>query len=114
MLNKKPDVLAALESIEGIKGGVFAARPKKLSKMPCISFYEINNSPAVFADDTEYLTEVNFVIDVWANTDEELERITAEVNRAMTGINFTREFSRDMQEASDIRRKTTRYMYMGG
>lgn len=113
MLDKKTDVLEALKSIAGIDGGVFIDRPKINSKLSCISFYEISNSPDTFADDEEYLSRINFVIDIWAKTHEETGKIAKEVNRVMGLIGFTREFSRDVIE-TDIKHKTMRYEYIGG
>ena len=115
MVCKKKDALEALRKIPDIKGGVTMDRPEKFTKLPALSYYEINNSPAETADDTEYFSAVNLVIDIWAESHAEADRIAIEVDKAMTEIRFRREFSRDVPESSSrVKHKTTRYEYIGG
>jgi hypothetical protein len=113
MINKKAALSAALESVEGVEG-VFFYYPKSFKKLPCVSYYENNNSPARAADDAEYLTEINYQVDVWAEKSAEASEIAGRVNAALTAAGFTREFSHDLYEPGAAAHKTMRYQYIGG
>lgn len=111
MTNKKTDIRAALKTV--IPNVVFD-RPKSFKRLPCISHYEINNSPYDMADDTEYLTEVNVMVDVWADTNDETDSLALRVDAALSGAGFIREMSRDVSDPGSIRHKTMRFQYVGG
>ena len=113
MINKKPDVSAALSAIIDADRVSFHF-PETFAKLPCISFYEANNSPFRNADDNEYLSEVNIVVDIWAKRSEETSRLMLAVDTAMRGIGFRREFSADVPGGSEVEHKTSRYRYIGG
>jgi len=113
MLNKKSDVLKALETVEGVKD-VFFYYPNSFARLPCVSYYEINNSPYKRADDGEYLTEINYQIDIWCEKSAEASEIAEDVDAAMSLAGFTREFSRDVYNESAPAHKTMRYQIIGG
>ena len=58
MINIKPKIVDALNNVKGVKN-VFFYYPESFTRLPCISYYEANNSPDRSADDSEYSTEVN-------------------------------------------------------
>ena len=113
MLNKKSDVLKALETVGGVKH-VFFYYPDSFARLPCVSYYEINNSPYKRADDGEYLTEINYQIDVWAKKSAEASEIALAVNDAMGLAGFIREFSRDVYQEGAAAHKTMRFKIIGG
>jgi len=109
MLNEKPLVWSTLETVEGFKK-VFASFPTSFTQLPCISFYEVFNGIASAADDDEYLSEIVFMVDLWGNPVDELDELAIEVDAAMKGIGFIREFSADVNDAdSDVIHKTMRF-----
>lgn len=109
MLNEKPLVLSALNTIEGFKD-VFPSFPSAFGELPCASFYEAFNGPSSLADDGEYLSEIVFTVDVWAETGEETSVLAAETDRAMKRAGFTREFAADVNEPqSGVKHKTMRF-----
>ena len=114
MINKSRDIQAALSAIPEVKK-VSLAYPDSFADLPRVSFFEANNSPAEFSDDCEYLSELNFQIDVWAEKWDDVYDIAIDVDDAMSGIGFTREFSADVpDDQSNIKHKTMRYQFIGG
>ena len=75
MISLNKDVFAKLSEIKelGFVKSVNYSYPETFSNLPCITFYEINNSIIEFSDDDEYLSEINYVVDVWANDYEQLK-----------------------------------------
>lgn len=109
MHNAKPLVLAALQTVKGLKD-VFVSFPSSFKELPCASYYEASNVPDSAADDDEYLSEIVFVVDVWASTSEETSELTIEVDTAMKQAGFIREFAADVNNPdSTVKHKTTRY-----
>ena len=113
MTDIKGKVLAALQTVEGAERIAFYY-PKSFKILPCISYYEANNSPAAIADDEEYLSEIIYVVDIWAGTNDECTDLMLRVDVAMRSVEFLREFSSDVYDSnSDVRHKTSRYRYVG-
>ncbi len=77
---------------------IFFSYPKTFTSLPLISFYEINNSIYAFAEDAEYASEINYVIDIWANSSDETNDIALLVNEKMNDLGFIREVSYDIPD----------------
>jgi hypothetical protein len=111
LINLKPKLKTLLEQA----APAFFYYPKNFNKLPCISYYEAFNAPAHKADDSEYLSEVSYVIDIWTDTSAEGSQLADKVNELLTNEGFGREFSQDVYEpAPQALHKTMRFKYLGG
>jgi hypothetical protein len=94
---------------------VFFYYPESFNQTPCVGYYEANNAPAETADDAEYLSSVEYAIDVWGKTSSEISELMEIIDEALKRNNFTREFSNDVYDPKTwILHKTSRYSYLGG
>lgn len=100
MINIKPDVVTALKTdaiLAGLVGDrIYFYYPPVEAAYPCISYYELDNRPALYGDNQELASEITFVIDIWAKAST--TAIADAVNRIMTGLGFVREFAGDLYE----------------
>lgn len=110
MINLNKEIFNKLNEIKeiGMIKSVNYSYPETFSKLPCITFYEANNSIINFTDDDEYLCEINYVIDIWAKSYEEIENIATKVNEKLKEIDFIREVSYDVP-SEDIKHKFMRF-----
>lgn len=105
MIDLKTEVVKALKRA---CGNVSLNGSKDFVKMPCISYFEISNTPANMADDREYLTEIEYAVDIWGEKDTEVTKIALRVNAEMASIGFVRSFSYDVAHEK-YRHKTMRF-----
>ena len=110
MVSLNKEIFNKLSEIKelGIVKSVNYSYPETFSNLPCITFYEINNSTVEFSDDDEYLSEINYVVDVWANDYEQLNNISVKVNEKLKEIGFIREISYDVLN-ENIKHKFMRF-----
>lgn len=110
MINLNKNIFNKLNEIKelGIVKGVNYSYPETFSKLPCITFYEANNSILKFTEDDEYLSEINYVIDIWAETYEQINNIAIKVNEKLKEIDFVREVSYDVP-SEEIKHKFMRF-----
>lgn len=104
MYDVKPEINTLLESIPGVT--VSDAYPKDFTKLPHISFYEIDNSDPLKLRQ-EYLTDISIQIDIWHN--RSTGSIAQQVDEKMSSIGFRRQFMADVPDPSGIKHKTMRY-----
>ena len=115
MTNSKPLILAALRGVPGV-ADVFWWYPSSSSfaALPVISYYEAVNIPAQMGDNREYLSEQQFVVDVWGKTSDEADGIAAGVDAALAGIGCVREFCADVRDDNAAaRHKSMRFQLVG-
>ncbi len=80
------------------------------SKMPCVTYMEINNSPGEFADDEEYASALAVKVDSWGNSSEEIESISIQVTGLMEELGYQRTLFVDVPDlSSKIKHKTMRF-----
>lgn len=110
MISLNKNIFNKLNEIKelGIVKSVNYSYPETFASLPCITFYEVNNSIAKFTEDDEYLCEINYVIDIWAKSYEEIDNIAIKVNEKLKEIDFTREVSYDVP-SEDIKHKFMRF-----
>jgi len=113
MTNHKTALVSTLEndvtltSLLGGKRIYFYFAPDN-TPCPYITYYELNNTDAGFADDVAISTEVVMVIDIWAkgSTTAIFER----VDFLMKQLGYIREYAGDLYEPdTGVHHKTTRY-----
>lgn len=108
MIYVRDQVHTALENaLEGVCK-VFHAYPAKGAALPAVSYYEAAHGEHASTADGEYLTEINYQIDVYAASVRETDEIGEKINDAMAAFGFARAFSYDVPDA-ELRHKTMRY-----
>lgn len=106
MYDAKPDVFSVLSTIPNVT--VSGDFPAANASMPHISFYELANNEVMTTSDTVgILSDISIQIDVWHN--RSTGDLASQVNEKMNSIGFRRQFARDLNDPSGLKRKTMRY-----
>lgn len=84
--------------------------PQTSTPLPRISFYESNNHEYGQAEGREFVTEVEYTIDLWANTPEKTGEMAIAVDAKLAALRLRRTFSFDLYEQDTrIHHKNMRY-----
>ncbi|TDT63425.1 tail completion protein gp17 [Fonticella tunisiensis] len=97
MINIKPLILSALETISGI-AQICKDFPKDFAKMPTITYKIEDNSTHTRVDGKEVLSNIRFQIDVWAERASEGSAICSKVDEIFSGMGFERNFYQDIED----------------
>lgn len=110
MISLNKEVFNKLNEIKasGLVECVNYSFPETFYKLPCITFYEANNSTKEFSEDDEYLSEINYVVDIWGNSYKQINDIAIKVSEKLKDIDFIREVSYDVP-SEDIKHKFMRF-----
>lgn len=108
MIDLKPEVFAALSTVLPA-GQVFYAVPEDNAKTPCVSYFEQENAPDAFGDDTAYSEAVTFVVDVWGDTSAEITPIAQQIDAALFQLGFTRLSAVDIPDTDKTLHKSMQY-----
>ena len=84
MQNIRPQVCQALEGALAGKAAVYQVYPAAEAAPPLAVFQEIQNHPLAQADGQEYLTEILYQIDLYAETTQEADALAPAVEKALT------------------------------
>lgn len=85
--------------------------PQSGLALPTISWREGQNRVFSRADSNEYLTEVEYIVDLWASTPETTATMALAVDTALSAIGLERTFSHDLYEIETrIHHKSMRYL----
>jgi hypothetical protein len=112
LINVKPDIVAALTDDSALSSlidgrAIFHGPPDK-ARLPCITYREENNAPALMGDGKELTSESVIVIDVWSLGST--TAIAKAVDDVMAGLRFVREFAGDLYETdTGVYHKSMRY-----
>lgn len=108
MINLKPQILKKLKEISEVEVSYFY--PQDWSKLPAISYYEMDNSMASKADDEEYSSNIAIQIDIWAKSSSKCSELAIEVNKKMEDLDFERTLAVDLfEQETKIYHKTMRF-----
>lgn len=113
MISLKAQVLNAIKAntqLTTLLGGsyIYFHVAPDAKQFPRITFFELTNTGAVFADDTEIASDISLQIDVWSkgNTTD----IALEVDKTMKSLGFARDSATDLYEDdTGIYHKALRY-----
>lgn len=101
------DVYTALQ---GTSYTVLYMYPQGETSVPCVTWYESNNREYGQADGNEFVTEVEYTIDIWAMTPETTATMASAVDTALAALRLKRTFSYDLYEADTrVHHKNMRY-----
>jgi hypothetical protein len=102
-----PEVYAALTATGY---NVSYSYPQEGVSLPCVSFYEAANREHGQAGGAEYVTECEYVIDIWSSNPETNATMALAIDTKMAALRLKRTFSHDLYEAETrIHHKTMRY-----
>ncbi len=111
MIDIKKDVAEKLSRISGVKINYYY--PRSFNELPVITYYELSNSPEVFADDLEYSSNIAIQVDVWALNVGDMTDIAIKVSEIMVADGFKRAFAAEFFESgTGIHHKTMRFEKM--
>lgn len=105
--NEAPAIKERLSAIEGIKS-VTRGWPKSFERLPCIAITKAADTPVDFADDKEYLAELEYYIRIFTERVSDADDLAQAVDDAMQEMGYTRTFSYD-DDDSDVRMSALRY-----
>ena len=93
MQNLKPTVLTALQTATALSTltAIYFFHPPDFTTLPVGSYFEVDNTGNLFADDQEIGSEIIFQIDLWGR--DSLSDLTIGVDDTMTGIDFAKDGS---------------------
>ena len=93
LLDIKEEVYAALKrACERI----FPSLPEMDAELPCISYFESQNVPNSSADDEEYSSLIEFTIDIWGDSFEQITPVAQRVDEELSALGFVRTHCADI------------------
>ena len=105
-MNMKQDVVMALKST-GVPVFFFNV-PAEANDLPCLTYYELDNSPHEFADNMETMSKITIVVDVYSSGST--SELAHKVNCVLFELGFIREMAQDIPEPTpDVFHKTMRF-----
>ena len=98
------------EALSGTSYAVSYFYPQDNFSVPHITWYESNNREYGQAGGNEFVTEVEYTIDIWATTPEATAAMAADVDTALAALRLKRTFSYDLYEQDTrVHHKNMRY-----
>lgn len=97
MITLKSAIYVALTGDKALEGvDIYAEKAPAGSKYPRVTYFEVTNYDARFADDKTYVVMLIYQIDVWSRTNP--DPIAVEVDRIMKTIGFVAHNRIDLYE----------------
>lgn len=112
MINQKPTVYKKLHELEEEKVAkqVCEEGSQYWSKLPCVTYYELDNSESESADDEEYSSSLIIKADAWGKTSSEVSKLAMQVVAKMKELGYKRTLYLDVPDmSSKIKHKTMRF-----
>lgn len=95
MITLKGQLFGALE---GVAAEVVYGHPRDFAQLPLIVWRESRNCEYAQADAQEYLAEINYTLDIYAQDMEAVGEIFADVDARMRRAGFRREAAAELFE----------------
>lgn len=113
MINQKPIVYNKLKELvtEHVAGQVCEEGSQDWSKLPCVTYYELQNEPSDYVEeDQEYSSALSIKADVWGKSSSEVSRVSMQVVSKMKELGYERTFYLDVPDTeSNIKHKSLRF-----
>lgn len=112
MINQKPIVYKKLKELETEKvvNQVCEEGSQDWSKLPCVTYMELQNEPAEDADDEEYLSALAIKADAWGISSSEVSKVAIQVVNKMKELGYKRTLYLDVIDLdSRQKHKTMRF-----
>ena len=112
MINQKPIVYKKLLELknEKIVEQVCEEGSQDWSKLPCVTYMELDNSESEDADDHEYSSALAIKADAWGRTSSEVSKVAMQVVAKMKELGYKRTLYLDVSDLnSKQKHKTMRF-----
>lgn len=112
MINQKPIVYKKLKELEADKivNQVCEEGSQDWSKLPCVTYMELQNEPSEDADDEEYSSALGIKSDVYGTSSSEVSKIAIQVVNKMKELGYKRKLYLDVIDLdSKQKHKTMRF-----
>lgn len=112
MINQKPPVFQKLLELEKEKKAkqVCDEGNQDWSKLPCITYMELQNEPSSYGDDEEYSSALAIKADVWGKSSSEVSKLSIQVVEKMRELGYQRTLFLDVNDLdSKTKHKTIRF-----
>ena len=106
MTTKIAEVGALIRQEVGSVAGVFHAYPATWARVPLVAYRETGNRDHSRADGKEYLTELEYTVDVWSTSAQEAHTIAAKIDEVLAKAGFRR------TQAQTLFEERTRYVHL--
>ncbi|MBB6716366.1 hypothetical protein [Clostridium gasigenes] len=83
--------------------------PKDFKKLPCISYYIINDSTALQIGNTEMIINLAVQVDVWVDANSSTSELSEKVKAEFLKVGFIRGLNGDLVDPSGLNHKTMRF-----
>lgn len=103
------EIARILDALKGIPGlTVTRGWPKDFVRLPCAAVSLASDNAADHRDDARYLTELEFYIRVFGDTNRQVDTVLPQINQAVEGLGYERTFLWEETDGS-IRQTVLRY-----
>lgn len=112
MINQKTIVYKKLSELETEKLAkqVCEEGSQDWSKMPCVTYMELQNEPSADADDEEYSSALAIKADAWGKSSSEVSKLAMQVVAKMKELGYKRTLYLDVVDLnSKQKHKTMRF-----
>lgn len=112
MINQKPIVYKKLSELETEKKAkqVCEEGNQDWSKLPCVTYMELQNEPAEDADDEEYSSALTIKADAWGSSSSEVSKLAIQTVEKMKELGYRRTLYLDVTDLnSKTKHKTMRF-----
>ncbi len=112
MINQKAIVYKKLSELqtEGKAKQVCEEGSQDWSKMPCVTYMELQNEPSDYGDDEEYSSALAIKADVWGKSSSEVSKLAIQVVEKMKELGYERTLFLDVSDLnSKQKHKTMRF-----
>lgn len=112
MINQKPIVYKKLKELETENKAkqVCEEGSQDWSKLPCVTYMELQNEPSEDADDEEYSSALAIKADAWGKTSNEVSKLAMQVVAKMRELGYRRTLYLDVVDLnSKQKHKTMRF-----
>jgi hypothetical protein len=98
VLSVKTAVMTALQSATALSTitGFYFQYPSDFTNLPVISYFEVDNTGSLYADNQEIASGIIYQIDLWGEAS--LTAYAKAVDTVMTGLDFARVSATDLYE----------------
>lgn len=93
MISLKKTVKGLLESTGA---AVWYFHPQSWVRLPAVSWRESLNREFAQADGREYLAELEYTVDVWAETPAQVHELAERIDATLTSARLKRSFAQDL------------------
>jgi hypothetical protein len=84
--------------------------PERFEKLPVISYYNLTETGAFYADNSECIQSGYVQVDIWSDVPKQCGDLSIKVNDVMLSDGWTREMSKDIPKGNEkIYHRTMRF-----